>query len=519
MSFAILATVAFAIVFAFAFSANSFNLAGRIEMFYLHPSNVNVVVTTMMFSTLPTLLLANVLLSVSAHLAKLLVIVTWIISLFVFEEIFFIELLHPDLFVAMLVLCAMHLLAFLRMPLVIKIAFLLIGRIVLICLRTFRIAFGLIVKIMFLRMIYNSNLPTFGLVVYVGSCFAVLSYGIGRKLLQLTLRVFDVITDAIASAIIHLPRAPAADEAAASDVIELLQRASKEEMPVVVRPPQCVVGLPENVVVAHPKPAKAIRWSDAPFVDTRFRPYYHAGHTISSRLYTCNKSDRRRLEKHAATFGCVMDELVGLASDVYFVPLREEGRCDWSAIRAVVDDNYTLHWNAQGAFRDLVSVYNRLQREHPRRFRSRSDYEKRLTECKLFEQGIDMLFLEMKLLADFEPSPVLRIVRKTWEDAAYDDAEENQEAAAEPLREDADARPRIEVEVNAAPAEVVAVEEPINFDPMDVAEEDEEETPPNLRRRRRRSEAARLNSDLGKYWVCHPRMSGRMRRQPVRYEP
>mgnify|MGYP000997782544 CR=1 FL=1 len=43
MSFAILATVAFAIVFAFAFSANSFNLAGRIEMFYLHPSNVNVV--------------------------------------------------------------------------------------------------------------------------------------------------------------------------------------------------------------------------------------------------------------------------------------------------------------------------------------------------------------------------------------------------------------------------------------------------------------------------------------------
>jgi hypothetical protein len=24
---------------------------------------------------------------------------------------------------------------------------------------------------------------------------------------------------------------------------------------------------------------------------------------------------------------------------------------------------------------------------------------------------------------------------------------------------------------------------------------------------------------LGKYWVCHPRRSGRMRRQPVRYEP
>jgi hypothetical protein len=109
-----------------------------------------------------------------------------------------------------------------------------------------------------------------------------------------------------------------------------------------------------------------------------------------------------------------------------------------------------------------------------------------------------MLLLEMRLLAEFEPSPALRIVRDTWEKDAYDDAEEIQEA------------------VNA-PAEVVAVEEPINFNPMDVAEE--EEPLPNLRRRRRRSEAARLNSQLGKYWVCHPRRSGRVRRQPVRYEP
>ncbi len=86
---------------------------------------------------------------------------------------------------------------------------------------------------------------------------------------------------------------------------------------------------------------------------------------------------------------------------------------------------------------------------------------------KLFEQGIDMLLLEMKLLAEFEPSFALRIVRETWEDAAYDDMEEIEEAAVEPVREDADARPRIEVEVNA-PEEVVAVEEPIDFDQLDV---------------------------------------------------
>jgi len=213
----------------------------------------------------------------------------------------------------------------------------------------------------------------------------------------------------------------------------------------------------------------------------------------------------------------------------------------------VVDDNYAMHWNAQGAFRALVSVYNRFKRDLPHRFRSWSDYQKRLTECKLFEQGIDMLLLEMKLLAEFEPSPALRIVRETWEDAAYDDmeeieeaavepiredadatplvrvevnapagveaveepinfvhppdvtafdlAEEIEEAAVEPIREDADARPRIEVEVNA-PTGVVAVEGPIDFDQLEVAEEEEEEPLPNVCRRRRKSEAARLNSDL-----------------------
>ena len=490
---------------------NSLNPAGRFHMFHLHPSNTDI--ATLMFYTLPTLALVNVLLSVRTHLAKLLVTLTWIASLFILEEIFFIELLRPELFVAVLALSAMYLLAFLRIPLVIKIAFLLIGRIVLICLRTFRIAFRLIVKIMFygiiaplvlrmlveepLHMVSNSNLPIFGsLVVYVGSSFTLMSYGIFKKLHQLALRLFDVIADAIASWIVHLP--PAANAAAAAHVIAFLPPAAQEDMPVVTRSPQRIVGLPEHVLVARPEPAKVIRWSDGAFVENRFRPHYTSGHTISSRLFTCNESNRRRLEKHAWKFGVVLDELVGLLSGVCFVPMHEEGRCDWRAIRAVVDENYAMHWNAQGAFRDLVSVYNRFKSDHPRRFRSWSEYEKKLAECNLFEQGIDILLLEMRLLAEFEPSPALRIVRDTWEKDAYDDAEEIQEA------------------VNA-PAEVVAVEEPINFNPMDVAEE--EEPLPNLRRRRRRSEAARLNSELGKYWVCHPRRSGRVRRQPVRYEP
>eukprot|EP00984_Skeletonema_dohrnii_P023645 scaffold12748_cov112-Skeletonema_dohrnii-CCMP3373.AAC.1 len=59
----------------------------------------------------------------------------------------------------------------------------------------------------FLRIVSNTNLPIVGLVVIVGSSFAILLYVIVEKLLQLALRLFDVTTDAIASCIVHLPSA------------------------------------------------------------------------------------------------------------------------------------------------------------------------------------------------------------------------------------------------------------------------------------------------------------------------
>eukprot|EP00985_Skeletonema_marinoi_P024132 scaffold16580_cov147-Skeletonema_marinoi.AAC.1 len=104
---------------------NSLDPAGRIHMFHLHPSNADIV--TMMFATLPTLVLVDMLLSTRTYLGKFFVAATWVVSLFVLEEIFLIQLLPPELFVAVLALSAMYLLAFLRIPSIIKIAFLLIG--------------------------------------------------------------------------------------------------------------------------------------------------------------------------------------------------------------------------------------------------------------------------------------------------------------------------------------------------------------------------------------------------------
>eukprot|EP00984_Skeletonema_dohrnii_P025136 scaffold14255_cov141-Skeletonema_dohrnii-CCMP3373.AAC.1 len=87
-----------------------------------------------------------------------------------------------------------------------------------------------------------------------------------------------------------------------------------------------------------------------------------------------------------------------------------------------------------------------------------------------------------------------------------------EEAAVDLARVEADARP---------PVEVVAMEEPNDFDQPDVVveEEEEEEVISSLKvhRRHKSREAASLISELGKYWEvpCSSRRGSRVRRQPV----
>eukprot|EP00984_Skeletonema_dohrnii_P033791 scaffold31547_cov117-Skeletonema_dohrnii-CCMP3373.AAC.1 len=87
-----------------------------------------------------------------------------------------------------------------------------------------------------------------------------------------------------------------------------------------------------------------------------------------------------------------------------------------------------------------------------------------------------------------------------------------EEAAVDLARVEADARP---------PVEVVAVEEPIDFDQPDLVVEEEEEeeviSSPKVHRRRKSREAASLVSELGKYWDVSgsSRRGRRVRRQPL----
>ncbi len=157
----------------------------------------------------------------------------------------------------------------------------------------------------------------------------------------------------------------------------------------------------------------------------------------------------------------------------HFVSKHEAGRrAAWQAIRGTREEYYKMHRRAHRALLDLVPLFDRFKRDHPRRFRSWSTYEKMLRECKLYEQGIDIIFLEMKLRAEFLSTPLLAMVQETWEKAAFNKAEMIEEAAVEPVaraREDADATPQIQGkdrldQLIQAAVEVLAVEEPVAFD-------------------------------------------------------
>ena len=172
---------------------------------------INVDIATMMFTALPTLWLVDTLLSHrKQYLAKMLFIVFWVTSLFILEEMFFVELLRADVFAAVLVLFAMYLLVFLKVPTIIKIVTRLILRIVGLFLRTFSAVTLLLVKCLIkwimtplilqmlakdcLRVMSNCNIPTLGFIcMYISP---ILLYGIGL-LLQLAYRLFNAFTDAV----------------------------------------------------------------------------------------------------------------------------------------------------------------------------------------------------------------------------------------------------------------------------------------------------------------------------------
>lgn len=53
---------------------------------------------------------------------------------------------------------------------------------------------------------------------------------------------------------------------------------------------------------------------------------------------------------------------------------------------------------AQRALKELTRLWNQLRQQHPHRL---SEYQQVFDECVLFEQGMDIICLEMRLRAEF----------------------------------------------------------------------------------------------------------------------
>ena len=235
------------------------------------------------------------------------------------------------------------------------------------------------------------------------------------------------------------------------------------------------------------------------------------------------------------------------ATVVAVVPRGERGRnaLPWRYRRKREHLNRRKYRRARKAFAKLIPVYAKSKRNNPHRFRSGSGYRRQLLECKLFEQSIDMMFLEMRLRMEFHPTLLTTLVQQSWEEAAFDEVYNGwMEELDEPHEEVLVPREVAPTGANEGGEEDDVPDEGVVF-PVPGGEEEESEVPGEgfvvpgeevdlvhevqvlpRKRRRGRSEAEALRSDLGRYWegassnggaVC--RRSCRTRRPPVRYTP
>jgi hypothetical protein len=219
----------------------------------------------------------------------------------------------------------------------------------------------------------------------------------------------------------------------------------------------------------------------------------------------------------------VLSEISSLVKQVSFVDIDPTRRQAFLELLSRVDDNYWLEDRAQSALAELTLLHNELKGQYPRRFRPYSNYEQLFEECVLFEQGIDMIMLEIKLRAEFNRNKALDVVRNTIEEAEMEDDE-----AEDPIADRAEANAPAALEVPPQQAAILPVvdndEFQVDFDnPDDGGDEEVEEDVPAVRRRSKVS----LHSDLGSYWSAPlgkrtgttRRTSSRVRRKPERFEP
>ena len=545
-------------------------------MVHLQPNiSFELAVITAMFQVLPVLTLIGVWLSVKTHVMKCVVCLVWIVCLFLVEEIFpNVELLSSGVFVAVIALSVFHFLASLRIHIFAYYALVFAAKIIGFSLRlAFRPLIGIVSCVIisplimhmlieevvnpFIHIACQYNIHSFGLfVVGVSSSCHVLKkiVSLARRFFRwivalttiyFTVAQYPILWDILA--MIGFLAISAATVLAIVAVLEslvivvrralvcLLQK-GRQMLSQLLRRRQPVVDMhsdPLRPVVDTPAPDHvfSITWSDGlPSSHLPFQPHTD-GQSVSCSWYlpaTSYRRNQQRLSEHAGTIRLALSEISRLVTSTFFVNKDPSRREHFRQLCRRVDSNYALEDRAKSALAELTLLYNELKKQHPKRFRRWSKHHQLYEDCVLFEQGMDILFLEIKLRAEFDRNEALELVAATM--AETEEVEEEVDEAADPTEANApdDIDALLEVEerrVEFDPENDEATTFDVQDDDWVDMEAEEAQAPfqPPLARRPRRNEAASLVDNLGDYWKVPPtarrRRSMRVRREPQWYKP
>ena len=575
------AITTFALITAsFAFEAvvvlHSYDFSWESYMFHLHPNiSFHLAVLTVMFHALPFLALVSVWLSTKSHLMRCVVCLVWIVCLFLVEEMFLpnVELLPSGVFVAVIALSVFHFLASLRIHIFAYYALVFAGKIIGFTLRlAFRPLIGIVSCVIisplimhmlieevvnpFIHIACQYNIHSFGLFV-VGVSF---SCHVMKKIVSLARHFFGwialsticfataqypILWDILAmigflaiSAATVLAIVAALESLAivVRRVLAWLLHKGRQMLSQLLRTRQPVVDLhqdPLRPVVDTPAPDHvfSITWSDdLPSSHLPFQPHTD-GQSVSCSWYlpaTSYRRNQQRLSEHAGKMKLVLSEIGRLVKQVFYIDKDPSRREHFRQLCRRVDGNYALEDRAQSALAELTLLYNELKEKHPKRFRSWSNHHQLYEDCLLFEQGMDIIMLEIKLKAEFDRNQALELVADTM--AETEEVEEEVDEAADPTEanapDDIDAlldveERRVEFDPENDEAATFDIQD---VDGVDVEAEEAQAPfqPPARRRRRCRNEAASLATQLGEYWKVPPtarRRSMRVRREPQWYKP
>jgi hypothetical protein len=195
---------------------------------------------------------------------------------------------------------------------------------------------------------------------------------------------------------------------------QMLSQLRRPQQPVVVdehpAPPR-QVGQPQQLVVVdeHRAPLRQrhVTWRDCRISrrSPALQPHTR-GESASRSAFLLVNSERNKLffAKHVSKMRLVLSQISGLTTQVSQTPIDSSRRQYYRNLCRQVPHNYVIESKAHGALEELTRLWNQLKQQHPHRL---SEYQQVFDECVLYEQGSDIIFLEMRLRAEFAAPPAL----------------------------------------------------------------------------------------------------------------